>query len=139
MAYEDLDEMGLQFLHTYFDKHYTTNSGKYLRFVVGRFKQSVFRGNFKFYGALVIIHDKAKHRGTIHVYREPNTIPLLKLKRSNLTALAKEKAEPEDFIEELESILNSEIEANTAGDDFLSSDFRFLRREDDGGENIKQF
>ena len=101
------DLMKVQVIKTYFDRSYTAKSGKNLRFIIGRFKQNASGGKLRFRGAMVVVNDSEEERETVEVYRQPNAVRQLKLRISGLYYLARTKAEPEEFLDEISDIINN--------------------------------
>jgi hypothetical protein len=124
MSNKHLDLMKIQVLRPYYDRSYTSKSGKNVRFVVGRFKQSALEqnggeGTLRYTGAMVVINDNTGERESIEVFRDKNEIHQLRLRKSRLSYLIRARTEPEEFFEELSMIANSALdidEENTESD-----------------------
>jgi hypothetical protein len=122
MGYEDSKLMKVQVVQPYLDRSYVSKSGKNVRFVVGRFKQrtdklsgeelSIEEGTLRYRGAMLVVDDKDSDREAIEVYSGDEVLHQLKQRKSRLFYLIRRKVEPEEFLEELELIINSTLDIN---------------------------
>lgn len=99
----------IQVLQAYYNRTYTSEAGEKIRLVVGRFRQNAARGYLRFRGAILVVTDKDYDRN-VEVFRQPNAIRQIKLRKKRLAQIAKEKISSDEFLEELSSIIENPLE-----------------------------